>query len=368
MIQEYQGMNSTDHDGEQERSTSVSVHENNSDSGILQVKPILLPSNRVALVAVKDTDNTRLITMCQNRTDVDATLGPVPLMVQLLNHKIDSCVEQTVQTPLANTRLPPKQIHAKYISKTTVDSYRVQISAGSNVIKNRKFSRNVKNEIDALWLCEYALIFLDSPTNLEEIVSKGNYECLLQRGLVASTADYGNKLHEQLPDFEHRDILKRHEYERIADTLQRYVPYTFMPFLQPDSGFNSFYSQPQVHHQQHSVASAPPPLYPGWSRVGDSASSAQHQAVGGLFSVGIPSMAQQPWNDMRHPTGIPTNPSAVYPPTSSVSAIGPSQPKEKKRRRGSRHTLQSAAIVAHPAPSPAVTDESATDDGFSGSN
>ena len=54
-------------------------------------------------------------------------------------------------------------INPKHIYKTSCDTYRVQVGKGNKKEKNGKFSRNARSEMDALWLCELALIFLDCP-------------------------------------------------------------------------------------------------------------------------------------------------------------------------------------------------------------
>mmetsp|Transcript_13099 Transcript_13099/g.19742 ORF Transcript_13099/g.19742 Transcript_13099/m.19742 type:complete len:404 (-) Transcript_13099:293-1504(-) len=212
----------------------IGAHESQTygDHDVLSLRPVILPENKVILAPLNESDNARLIQIsnrrCRERDSADASIsrGSV-ILVQLMKPEYSSVPLTYIDSPAQDSSLniPQKLISPRYLSMTSPESYRVQISAGSRTERNRKFSRNVKNELDALWLCEYALIYLNRPTAFEDIIAKGNYQCLQQRKIVDSVADFGNKLHNFLPDFQLRGLLKHVEYEAVAETLQLYVPY-----------------------------------------------------------------------------------------------------------------------------------------------
>jgi hypothetical protein len=133
----------------------------------------------------------------------------------------------TLTTPIM--QLPPKRMNPKHIYKTKDRTYRVQMRTGSKVQINKKFSSNTQNEFNALWLCEYALIYISSPRDFEDIIKGSNFRCLVGQ-MVSSVMEFGYKLHEQLGKFESRDLIRRNKYEFIADTLQRIVPYVSLFF------------------------------------------------------------------------------------------------------------------------------------------
>eukprot|EP00602_Paraphysomonas_sp_CaronLab_P007201 CAMPEP_0185039018 /NCGR_PEP_ID=MMETSP1103-20130426/35399_1 /TAXON_ID=36769 /ORGANISM="Paraphysomonas bandaiensis, Strain Caron Lab Isolate" /LENGTH=352 /DNA_ID=CAMNT_0027577735 /DNA_START=62 /DNA_END=1121 /DNA_ORIENTATION=+ len=128
------------------------------------------------------------------------------------------------QQALKQNSSSTKRINPKHIYKTACDTYRVQMSKGSKSNPNGKFSRNARSETDALWLCEFALILIDRPNGFEDILSNGNYKCMLQRGIVRSPEDFAHKLGENLLDLESRDLLKTHEVERLHILLQKHMP------------------------------------------------------------------------------------------------------------------------------------------------
>eukprot|EP01036_Dinobryon_divergens_P040719 gene40719-53871_t len=85
----------------------------------------------------------------------------------------------------------------RHIYKTACDTFRVQVGKGSRRERNGKFSRNARSEVDALWLCELALVIIDCPPTLEDIVRIGNYKHLAHKGLVVSAQDFAVKLLQQ---------------------------------------------------------------------------------------------------------------------------------------------------------------------------
>lgn len=122
-----------------------------------------------------------------------------------------------------------KLINPKHIYKTACDTYRVQMSKGSKTNPNGKFSRNTRSELDALWLCEFALILIDRPTGFDDILQNGNYKCLLQRGIVSSPEDFADKLHMHMQDLTSRGLLKPTELEKLNPLMEKHIPQQY-PF------------------------------------------------------------------------------------------------------------------------------------------
>ena len=116
--------------------------------------------------------------------------------------------------PAGVALIPPKHIY-----KTTCDTYRVQVGKGSKSKPNGKFSRNARTEFDAIWLCEIALLFIDTPLCLDEVIYNGNYKCLHQRGLVTSPEDFIVQLSKQADIMRSRSLIKEDEWSRAAAAL-----------------------------------------------------------------------------------------------------------------------------------------------------
>jgi hypothetical protein len=212
------------------------------NQSFLSTKLLVLPTGKIVLVPSKDEDLHTLLRVREeilsserlnlSTRDADCFLSVQVDSVEDSTSVLlpESYVLTTLPTPISTApALKDKIINPKHIYKTTGDSYRIQMSTGSKFKPNKKFSRNVRSEVDALWLCEYALIVIDGPESFEDIVKNGNFLCFMQRGMVASIPEFGNRLHELLGDFESRDLIKRTEYEFIADVLQRVVPYVALP-------------------------------------------------------------------------------------------------------------------------------------------
>lgn len=119
---------------------------------------------------------------------------------------------------------PSKLINPKHIYKTSCDTYRVQMSKGSKTNPNGKFSRNTRNEVDALWLCEYALLLVERPNSFEDILMNGNYKCLLQRNLVSDPTDFATKLLHHMNDLSSRGLLKPAETDKLTLLLPKFLP------------------------------------------------------------------------------------------------------------------------------------------------
>jgi len=108
----------------------------------------------------------------------------------------------------------------KHIYRTTYDTFRVQVGKGVKGKPHGKFSRNIRNETDALWLCEIALLFIDCPPNLSEMLCNGNYKCLLQRNMVHSPEHYLATIATKIEEMRSRGYVRHEEWERATGALQ----------------------------------------------------------------------------------------------------------------------------------------------------
>ena len=167
-----------------------------------------------------------------------------------------------------------KLINPKHIYKTACDTYRVQMSKGSKTNPNGKFSRNTRSELDALWLCEFALILIDRPTGFDDILLNGNFKCLLQRGIVSSPEDFADKMHIHMIDLSGRGLLKPHEVEKLMPLMEKYIPQHY-PF--------------NDHSQQHVSSRGTPgstPLNPDLSSLTNKVATS---AIGFQYATSPPS-------------------------------------------------------------------------------
>ena len=112
----------------------------------------------------------------------------------------------------------------KHIYMTSSDTYRVQVGKGSKAQRNGKFSRNTRTESDALWVCELALIVIDNPTSLEDILRGGNYDWMLERGVVDGPMDFAMKLVEKTEQLKIRLLLKEHEVAKAVEVYRKVLP------------------------------------------------------------------------------------------------------------------------------------------------
>mmetsp|Transcript_16177 Transcript_16177/g.24380 ORF Transcript_16177/g.24380 Transcript_16177/m.24380 type:complete len:341 (-) Transcript_16177:669-1691(-) len=211
-----------------------------SQSHPLSVRPmILLPSGKLILVPESETANNALLHLLDCSTSEPSTGQfnlPGTLWVNILPtiptvssstgppNPADTAIVPIMPTPLASVRLPPKLKQPKYISQTSANSFRVQVNAGIRSARNKKFSRNVSSLEDALWLCEYALIMSGNYSSLEEIVAKGNFECMVQREMVHSLDNFVSKLDSNVSYLEQRGVLKQSECDIVTDFLKRISP------------------------------------------------------------------------------------------------------------------------------------------------
>ena len=112
----------------------------------------------------------------------------------------------------------------KHIYKTSSDTYRVQIGKGSKAQRNGKFSRNTQTEYEALWLCELALVAIDCPSSLDDIIRGGNYKSMLEKGLVLNPTDFAIKLVDHAEQYKIRQLLRDDEVDRAVAVFRTLFP------------------------------------------------------------------------------------------------------------------------------------------------
>eukprot|EP00602_Paraphysomonas_sp_CaronLab_P008468 CAMPEP_0185028544 /NCGR_PEP_ID=MMETSP1103-20130426/14315_1 /TAXON_ID=36769 /ORGANISM="Paraphysomonas bandaiensis, Strain Caron Lab Isolate" /LENGTH=319 /DNA_ID=CAMNT_0027562989 /DNA_START=23 /DNA_END=982 /DNA_ORIENTATION=- len=214
-------------------------------NGPLNVRPMLLyPSNKIILIPENENMSASLLRILndENLSSDPLNLHSTPKMTLWLNicpsdrmsamtsvmqsPEDASIIVPIVPTPLASVRLPPKLTHPKYITQShALSSYRVQVNTGKKSAKNEKFSRNVGNIEDAMWLCECALIMSGNVSSLRNLVEKGNYKCFVQRRMIGSLSDFPAKLRYNAIAFKECGILRQAECECVLNFLESHTFY-----------------------------------------------------------------------------------------------------------------------------------------------
>mmetsp|Transcript_20094 Transcript_20094/g.28881 ORF Transcript_20094/g.28881 Transcript_20094/m.28881 type:complete len:463 (+) Transcript_20094:73-1461(+) len=171
----------------------------------------------------KDAETIRqLARMGSNACDIHISvehMAPDELE-SFLNH-IDPPEKKENQGTREN---PEPALTPKHVYKTSCDTYRVQLSKGSRLFPNKKFSRNARTEIDALWLCECALVLIDQPETFRDLLRNGNFQYLLQKEIISSADDFAAQLQRSVKELGNRKKLKAHEIDQITSTLKCILP------------------------------------------------------------------------------------------------------------------------------------------------
>ena len=182
--------------------------------------------NRFHLVPENESDALIIANMISHATEPQyLTVAVRPCIVPTV---MDAKEVQELLAPASSTQSPAGP---KHIYKTSCDTYRVQVGKGSKRERNGKFSRNARSELDALWLCELALVIIDCPPTLDDIIRGGNYRCMQAKGIVLSPHDFGVKLLLQSVQMRQRGLLKAEEAERAMISLRSVLPSTVLSFF-----------------------------------------------------------------------------------------------------------------------------------------
>jgi len=112
----------------------------------------------------------------------------------------------------------------RHIYRTNCNAFRVQISFGSKLNPNGKFSRNTREEKDALWLCELAILFIHQPTAKDYLFQWGNYDYLIEFGFCDSYDNYVTSLLREVVDLTGRGLIKPAEFESLRVIISSLFP------------------------------------------------------------------------------------------------------------------------------------------------
>ena len=184
---------------------------------------LIYSSNSVHLIPSSDIDAV-LLARCsvENYPNFQIT---VRLMNIVETHDILSSHEERIQSEIPeNITTPLSHQRPKHIYVTSSETYRVQVGKRSKNEPNGKFSRNARNELDALWICEIALIGIDRPLTIDDAAQNGNYEIMQAKGIVESPFDLLVKLVEKVFHMKKRSLIKDGEADDALNVLHRLLP------------------------------------------------------------------------------------------------------------------------------------------------
>ena len=111
----------------------------------------------------------------------------------------------------ANPNNSALKVAAKGIQVTPVGTFRVQLNKTKN--SSTKFTKNVSDLVDALWLFEIAVLICDKPKELNCLIKSGNYQYLLEHNYIQNSIDYKSKLGDYILLLHTKKILKAQQAE-----------------------------------------------------------------------------------------------------------------------------------------------------------
>jgi hypothetical protein len=89
-----------------------------------------------------------------------------------------------------------KAAATKGIQITPNGSYRVQLNKAKN--STEKYTKNLYNPVEALWLFEIFVLVCDKPELLSGLLKSGNYQYLLENNYIRDCHEYKHKLGEYI--------------------------------------------------------------------------------------------------------------------------------------------------------------------------
>mmetsp|Transcript_5584 Transcript_5584/g.5772 ORF Transcript_5584/g.5772 Transcript_5584/m.5772 type:complete len:479 (+) Transcript_5584:47-1483(+) len=223
----------------------------------------------------KDIDKLYETALCSNHDNVTDSSFPIPLLVYLHpqkticennSHDMHQMINESSATAFNHTHINSNEMslskfdqssdlssnidtttneisntpcnnNPRHIYKTLSDTYRVQVGRGNRHDRNRKFSRNCSLECDAYWLCEIALIMIDNPHNMENVIRIGNFQIMLKKGLMSSLEDYKQKLMEQSHELKVRGFIREEECRLFHSCFRNIISYETL--LNPNYTFSN---------------------------------------------------------------------------------------------------------------------------------
>lgn len=181
---------------------------------------IVRVGNKFHMIPTSEDSNSFLAHVLNNSND------GMEISVTIVNENRNSSALSERTQPVASFA-SKSATNPKHIYKTSCDTFRVQMSKGSKANPNGKFSRNARHELDAFWLCEFALIMMDRPSDFNDLLKNGNFKCMLERGMVSTPNDYAQQLKTQFSRLCNLNLLKPSESAHIVQTLRQYLPGLF---------------------------------------------------------------------------------------------------------------------------------------------
>lgn len=194
-------------------------------------------------ISVFDSDNeeeerSRSDVVKDIKSETFATLTTMPPPKEKQKKSMASKVMKSLEAPAAHSKSPTgrgkvrdrgkdkgkKNNQMRHIYKTNCNAYRVQMSVGSKVNPNGKFSRNTREEKDALWLCEFAILFIHLPSTPEYLFQWGNFDYLIEFGYCSGYDDYVASLIREFVDLTSRSLIKPAEFENLRGILSSFFP------------------------------------------------------------------------------------------------------------------------------------------------
>jgi hypothetical protein len=141
----------------------------------------------------------------------DSFLSSSSKIIRRVKRKLED--KPADETPVQQAA-PTYKSAAKGIQITPVGTFRVQLNKTKN--SSRKFTKNVNDIVDALWLFEIAVLICDKPIELSCLLKSGNYQYLLEKNYIRDIEEYKAKLFEYILILHKKKILKSDLAEAAA--------------------------------------------------------------------------------------------------------------------------------------------------------
>jgi hypothetical protein len=133
----------------------------------------------------------------------DSFLSSSSKIIRRVKRKLED--KPADETPVQQAA-PTYKSAAKGIQITPVGTFRVQLNKTKN--SSRKFTKNVNDIVDALWLFEIAVLICDKPIELSCLLKSGNYQYLLEKNYIRDVEEYKSKLGEYILLLHKKKVLK----------------------------------------------------------------------------------------------------------------------------------------------------------------
>lgn len=213
--------------------TAKSVDEDDGNRDLLQLKAT---SNGTSLILspLNATDSLMLANYLSGHYKFTIEVEIHNLVVSPVQVRTKGTPAVTlshqVHAPLPESAPPvhclPKvrdEFGLRHIYSTSSSTYRVQLCKSSKHSVSKKFSRNARNLMDALWICEFALIMIDQYSSVDDLIDHGNYRVLLTKGWVSSVDDYITQLPYRFEELRSKGLMRTEEVRVVNTVMQGMV-------------------------------------------------------------------------------------------------------------------------------------------------